>query len=237
MSLDTFYLVACQASLVVALLGLLRSGRWRLAWFFLLDLVVVLVSDALRLLWPHTFYTPEFWMAKEALLDALVVSLAIEIGIRTFGPFRNLLPRVRTLGLLLLATAALAGLTASPRQLAPGYDPLFMLFVGHVHPRVMAATLWLMAGILLLATWYRIPLHPFHAAVLGTLGAYLAVNVGLASLEGIHGWALQAYKNAIDRPAFLLVSLAWAWAAWAPAGGRTRAHVATVALLRGRLAC
>jgi hypothetical protein len=56
--------------------------------------------------------------------------------------------------------------------------------------------------------------HPFHAALLGSFAAYLALFGSLLRLEGLHGWSAQAYLNALDPPAYLLLAGWWLYIAW-----------------------
>jgi hypothetical protein len=69
----------------------------------------------------------------------------------------------------------------------------------------MSGTIWLMAATLALAQWYRVPVHPFHAAVLTSFAVYLAWTTTLESLVAFYGYeAVRPYSAAaINRPAFL----------------------------------
>ena len=65
-------------------------------------------------------------------------------------------------------------------------------------------------GVVALAAWHRVPVHPFHRATLVAFGAYLVVYIcllGYVQLNSVSGLradhlAAQAYLRALDPVAF-----------------------------------
>jgi len=216
--------VAFLAEAVVAAVaaGLLVRGRWRLSWFFTAYLVVVFGCEVAITWWPRVFFRPGFWMLKEAVYDVLKLGVTVELAWRTFRVFPGAGAAARRVMALILLVTTVVTVAASGRGLS------YLTVAGELHPRVINGTIWLLAATLGLAQWYRVPLHPFHRAILASLGAYLAVFGVLLHLEGLHGWAAQPYLNALDPAAYLLLTLYWAHLAWRPESALARAHLATL---------
>jgi hypothetical protein len=217
-------LVALSVEVALAAIGvgLLARGRWRLSWFFSAYVAAILVGNVLVTWWPQAFFVPGFWMAKQIVYDVLKLGLALELAWRTFRVFPGAGAAARRVVLVILLLTTIVTIAAS----GGGFSYLTM--AGDIHPRVVNGTIWLLAVTLGLAQWYRVPIHPFHRAVLASLGAYLAVFGALLRVWGIYGWAAQAYFNALDPLAYLLLTLYWAHLAWRPESALARAHVETL---------
>jgi hypothetical protein len=71
-----------------------------------------------------------------------------------------------------------------------------------------------------LAAYYRMPIHPFHRAVLGGFGVYLVIYAGLLAGIGLAAKSGPGYPeaynrlNAIDPYVYLACLAFWAYAAW-----------------------
>lgn len=215
-------LLLVHAALAAVGAGLLVRGRWRLCGFFSAYIPVVLICEILVAWWPRVFYVPGFWMAKQIVYDVLKLGLALELAWRTFRVFPGAGAAARRVVLMILLLTTVVTLAASGGGLS------YLTMAGDLHPRAINGTIWLLAATLGLAQWYRVPVHPFHRAILASLGAYLAVFGVLLGLEGLHGWAAQPYLNALDPAAYLLLTLYWAHVAWRPESALARAHLETL---------
>ena len=225
MTTESAVLVTVEAALAVIAAGLALRGRWRLSRTFAAYVVVVSACESLVLIQPHRFYAPWFWMAKQAAYDALKLGIALELAWRTFRVFPGAQVAARRAALAILGLTTLA-IVAAPTDNSTA--DLFLIASGQLHPRLLNGTIWLMAATLALAQWYRIPVHPFHAALLASFAAYLTLFGALLRLEGVYGWAAQRYLNAIDPPAYLLLVCWWAWIAWRPESAMASAHAETI---------
>lgn len=130
--------------------------------------------------------------------------------------------------LAILVLTALAALTVVTR---PQLD-IYATAVSLVTPRVQSGTLWLMAATLVVAQWYRVPIHPFHTALLTSFTAYMALYAALLTLINLHGWEITPYAEALDNSSFALAACWWAHAAWKRQSSAATAHVATLRKLQ-----
>jgi hypothetical protein len=77
----------------------------------------------------------------------------------------------------------------------------------------------LLAAVVAMAVRYRVPLHPFHRAILLGFGLYLVAYTGaLTLLRELGSPAAYALFNILDPAAYAASVGVWAWAAWRPAG-------------------
>jgi hypothetical protein len=111
----------------------------------------------------------------------------------------------------------------------------YLLAAGELHPRVIVATVWIMVATLALATWHRVPVHPFHRGIALSLGLYLTVFGALLRLEGMYGWSVQRYLNAVDPLAYVAVTGFWAYLAWRPEPAEALEHDRLLATIRARV--
>lgn len=211
-----------EVALAVTGIGLVSRKRWRLSWFFSAYVPTALLGNVLVTWWPQVFFAPAFWMAKQVTYDLLKLGLAVELSWKTFRVFAGAqaLAWKAALVILALTTIAVAAISGD------GLD--YLTASGQLHPRVLNGTVWLFVTTLALAHWYRVPVHPFHRALQASFGAYLALFGALLGLQGVHGWAAQPYLNALDPPAYLLLTLYWAHLAWRRDSVHVRAHVETL---------
>jgi hypothetical protein len=97
------------------------------------------------------------------------------------------------------------------------------------YPRVMDGTVWLFASTLVLAWFYRVPLHPFHRAILVTLAAYTAFfGILLRLFSRYEFMAYRPYVNALNAIACMLLYAWWAYLAWRPLHAADLAYVRTM---------
>jgi hypothetical protein len=226
-------LIAVDVALAATAIGLVWRGRWRLSKAFAAYVAVVVVCELLVMVWQDRFYAAWFWMAKQGAYDVLKLGIALELAWRSFRVFPGAQAAARQVMLAILTLTTLA-VMAAPTD-SSGSD-FFLIASGHLHPRVLNGTIWLMAATLALAQWYRLPVHPFHGALLTSFAAYLTVFGALLRLEGLYGWAAQPYLNAVDPPAYLLLVCWWAYVVWRPERATAGAYAETLRRLRLRTA-
>jgi hypothetical protein len=197
-------------ALAAVLAGVLVRHRYRSWWFFTLFLAATLVSTLMMALWPHRFYTKGFWQAKETAQNLIRFAMALELAYRTFRAFPGALATARWVVLLVLAVtfAVVAGSEGSAD---------YPSFLAELHPRVLNGSIWLFTAIAALILWYRLPVDPFHKAVLLSYVPFLLVftvcmNV-LGSL-GRAGWDRGWLLRYVNQLAYLMLMLYWARAAW-----------------------
>lgn len=190
------------------LAGILCRRRAHLCWTFVAYLATVLVCNSLLSFWPDQFYRRWFWILQQGLFDAFKMGIAVELCLRTFQAFPRASAAARRmlLVLLLLTSAALVGMPLS------GVDDRVLL---EWHPRVVTGTIWLMNGLALLITWYRVPVHMYHKAILLGFVPYLLVFATSVSLFKQHGWLSTMHEMA-EPIAYLLLLSYWAHASWKP---------------------
>jgi hypothetical protein len=209
--------------------GLIVRRRWRLCAFFDAYLAFGLIVIPMMLCWTHQFWRQWFVLGMETVANVFKFGIAIELAWRTFRPF----PGARSTALLaalgILAATALAA-TAVPIS-ADAWE--WELIIGQLFPRVKTGTVWLMAVTLVLAHWYHVPVHPFHAAVLTSFVSYLAFTSGVLWLASAYvetpAYALRrSVLDAVSMASDLVAACYWAHVAWKPESARVIAHRETL---------
>lgn len=213
MSIEQFLIAELAAALLaVVAAGLLVRRRVVFCWSFLIYVLTALTFGRLITYWPERFWNYSFTSMVDTVLTVIKILIALEVWQRSFSA----LPRARVrVGLLLaapLVVTAMAVLT-----IPVGLHP-FRALVGILSPRQNAGTLALYAIIVSAASWYRVPLHPLHRAILIGFAAYLTVNVSLQSLVGWHSFGARAFRSlsTLDQVVYNGAAAWWAWAAWRP---------------------
>jgi hypothetical protein len=208
--------------LVFVAVGLVVRGRWRLGYFFAAYLAAGLGWNVLVGIWPDRFFTAAFFMIIQAVYDILKLGLVLEMAWRTFRVFPGARAGVRAASVALLVATILAAV-AVPLAIR-GWDS-YETALGQFHPLVLTGTIWLIVVVLAAAKWYRVPVHPFHTAVLTSLAAYLAAYTALLRLLVLNGFDdHRIYGNVLDRAAYLLLTSWWAYVVWRPQRGAEKAH-------------
>jgi hypothetical protein len=217
---------------VVALIGLMVIGRWRLSVFFAAYLLWVLVRDILQNFWWERFYFQRFWLIGQSALDILKFGIALEVAWRTFGPFPGAADAAKKAAVLVLGLTAVS---VASVPLANPQSTVFETAITTVHPRLNDGTIWLMAAILAIAKWYRVPLHRFHAAVLTGLALYLFFFTSILRIfVGRDLQIIRYYFNVLDPVGFGLVTCWWVRVAWRSESGEDRIHMGTLKALQVR---
>jgi hypothetical protein len=205
---------AGTVALAVVLTGVFARRRYRVWFFFCLFLAVSLACTVMMLFWPRVFYTGDLWQGKENALNLLRFAMALELAYRTFRAFPGALATLRWVLLLVLVTTLFAVIAVS----GGGSD--FQSFMADLQPRVLNGSIWLFSAIAALILWYRLPVDPFHKAILLSYVPFLLVfTVSMSawaefsagtSTGGQRPWFVTyAYQLA-----YLALMIHWSYAAW-----------------------
>jgi hypothetical protein len=211
---ETASLGASVLLCLVVLGGLAARRKVHVCRLFVPYLGAVALADLLQLVWPDTFYRQWFWLGSQLVIDVLRFALALELTYWTFRAFPSARATARgVLLVVLLITLALVfagtGNLEAPEG-APALGPL----ISRVQPRVVNGAIWLLAAIAGLILWYRLPVHPFHKAILIGYVPYLLVFTVSLNLIESYGWDVRAQVNYLHPTAFVAVLAYWAVAAW-----------------------
>ena len=195
-----------KALALFTLVGILCRRRAHLCWSFVAYLLTLLVCHSLFSFWPEQFYTRWFWILQQGVLDALKMGIAVELSFRTFQAFPQAKAAARRMLVLLLLATSVA-LMGFPLR---GIDDVVLL---EWYPRVHTGTIWLMNGLAILITWYRVPVHAYHKAILMGFVPYLLAFVTFVSLFRRYEWVQPVVRVAEPAALFMLMAF-WAWSAW-----------------------
>ena len=205
---------AGTVAMAVALIGVFVRRRYRVWFIFALFLGVSLLCTLLMLCWPRVFYTRDFWQGKENALNLLRFAMALELAYRTFRAFPGALATLRWVLLFVLVTTLLAIIAVS------GGAGDFQSFMADLQPRVLNGSIWLFTAIAALILWYRLPVHPFHKAVLMSYVPFLLVfTVSMNAWAELRAWTATGWPRAwfVTHPyqiAYLALMIHWSYAAW-----------------------
>ena len=198
--------------LAIVAAGLLVRGRVGLCCAFFIEVLVALTTNRLQAHWPERFFVFTFYAVKETVLAVLTIVVGLEVWRKSFSRF----PKARVRVGILIASALLA--TAVAAAMVPEDLSRYKALVTILVPRLNSGTLCVLTMVVAAATWYRIPLHPLHRAVLMGHAVVLSGQVLLLSMLG---WSsdpnsvLETLSD-LNRLVFLGACSWWAWAAWRP---------------------
>ncbi len=200
----------CSVVMVLLVMGLVLTRRYRLSRFFFAYILAVLVADRLIVAWPETFYAAWFWTLKENVFAVFKMAIALELGLLTFSEF----PRARRLFLSIVAAAAaaVAVLAIAPARLQPGDAAIG--WVSAVVTREQAGLLYVLASVIAIAAYYRVPFHPFHRGVVLGFALYLVAFTGSVALLRAFGASFWPVYAALDPAAYASTVGVWTWYAW-----------------------
>jgi hypothetical protein len=193
--------VAGILALLVTLLGLVARHRWHRWYGFTVYLAAVAVF-AVALI---RSYTKELFLGQEMVLSAIRLGMALELAARTFRAFPGARATLRVV-LLVVVVVTLSLVLAVPAR--HEYEG----FIDNVSPRLLNGAVWVFTVIAGLILWYRLPVAPFHKAVLLPYVPYLLwqavyFNSGLWKVES----AFLDYFNPVT---YLALATRWIWVAW-----------------------
>lgn len=196
------------ALLAVVLVGTLGRGHYRTWYSFTCFVLAVLVTSVLMLFWPARFYEQDFWRAKETLHDFLRFAMALELAIRTFRSFPAALSTLRWVTLMVLAATLVAVVSVAGTAVDD------TAFLTQLRPRVMNGSIWLFTAIAALILWYRLPIRPFHKAILLSYVPYLLVFTVAMNALGAVGWERGWPVRYANQVAYAVMLVYWSYAAW-----------------------
>jgi hypothetical protein len=197
---------ASRLALVALLAGMVWRLRVRQCLAFGAYVIAALLGNTLVWLWPSRFFTPEFWVAKQAVYDILKAAVALELAWRAFRAFPGAL---RTARLVLLAVLGLSTASLAAVPIRSTYA-----VVWEWQPAVATAALWLLTATALMVVWYQVPLSGWHRGIMLGLAVYLLVFVTLLGLLKSRGWGLGTFVATAEATAYLALVAFWAWGAW-----------------------
>lgn len=203
--------------------GLVVRHRLGVCYTFVTYLVAVETADLLMLLWPGYFYKQWFWVESQTLVDVLRFAVALELTYRTFRAFPGARGTARVVLFLVLAgTLVLVVAGTHDAASVSGGDSLAPV-ISRVQPRIVNGTIWLLTAVGALILWYRLPVHPFHKAILTGFVPYLLVFTTALNLLETRGWQIREVVNYLHTGAYVALLGYWAWAAWRRAEDPLRA--------------
>jgi hypothetical protein len=194
------------ALLLLTLVGILLRGRAHLCPSFAAYVAMAITTNRLMNWWPELFFNAAFYRAKESVYAIWYFVIVADLCATAFQAF----PRARraALGCLLFA---LCGSVA-----VAGFGPLEIRasWLGAFVPAANVGAAWALATFLAVATWYGLPLHPFHRGL--ALGLFL--NLGLfgsvLELDRLLGPSMQPFISALDSAAYAATVAIWLWISW-----------------------
>lgn len=199
--------IALEATLLTALL-LRRS--YRVCLSFTLYVVAVLFPSLLFVVSP-TSYTWDNYLLREIVHNLLKFAIALELGYRTFRAFPGAWTQAKRVMLAIVVLIGLVVIAAITSQRDPAD------IQAEWHARVLNGTIWLFTGIAVLILWYRLPVHPFHKAILVGFVPYLLIfSFGMRALVEM-GWDAARQYQRFHTLAYLALLVYWNRAAWSRA--------------------
>jgi hypothetical protein len=199
---------SARAALLATLIGLFSRRRHLQCWTFIGYLAVVITCETLMSAWPAVFFTPEFWMLKQAIYDAAKVFVAIELAWRVLRAFPGAMRSAKVSGLFVL-TAATGLIVTMPWEAS-------YTSVAEWQPRIVLGTTSLFSLTAILVLWYRLPIRAWHRALIMGFSAYLLVSMVGFNVLRLNGWEVLEWFNLADALAYLGLAVWWATEAWRP---------------------
>jgi hypothetical protein len=191
--------------LLLALFAVIVYRRkHRYCYFFAAYLAAQLAVNVIQIVRRASFESWNAWMAKEALYALLRVSILVELSLLIF----RTLPRARRRVYVLLSITALVLLAVLSRR----YDTTSPYTLAKdITSRCDYVTAWGLIALLVLVVWYRLPLHPFHKAILhGMLWLLLAHFAAVYGAKFAGGPLAGHLYNTVQ----IAILVVWLRAAW-----------------------
>ena len=198
---------ANQLAMALCLAGIVLRGRFRFSRCLTMLLVASLAGNMTATLWQDTFFTYDWWIVRQTTYGALMLATALELTYLTFSALPGAHASMR--GVLL----GILGLTFVSLVLLPdggGERPFATMLL----PRMTNGTIWLFVAAVGVSLLYRVPIHPWHRAIMTGFAAYLTVFGVLLRVIDVFGWRILGVVNALDPLAYLGLLGYWTWMAW-----------------------
>jgi hypothetical protein len=91
-----------------------------------------------------------------------------------------------------------------------------LLLSAELQARALNGTVWLFCVVSGVILWYRLPVDPFHKAILLGFVPYLLVFSVASKILSDYGWDVLRPTGYVHTVAYVLVTTFWAHAAWRP---------------------
>jgi hypothetical protein len=204
-------LLAVTSVLLIAgiLIGVFRRGLQRVCYTFVAYLGAVLLGDLLLLVAAETFYNWNFWTFKETVYAVLKLAIGCELAMLTFQVFPGARRRAWQLA------AAMSALLAAAIAISPLPDDAIVAPL-QFQARLSNGTALLLASLLTLVLWYRIPLHWLHRAILRALLVYLLVITVVFQAFQSLGSDFRSWIGNAASFSYLALLTYWLWVVWRP---------------------
>ena len=198
---------AVLAAAVLAGLGVRR--RWRRCWSVTAYLASAVAFNAIAGLAPGQFFRWDFWLGAQIVQGLLVLVVAAELTLRIV---RNL-PGARPMARAALLAALLLGLAVMWTG-PPPRSGLAAHIASTLTPRLDVARTVVFVCLLVVTRAYRVPLDPWHHAVVTGLALYSALAGVCGESLRVVGWSESDSLGSIVAAGYLLLLLYWNHAAW-----------------------
>jgi hypothetical protein len=190
--------------LVALVVVLLYRNKYRYCYSFAVYLATQMAVSIVGGFWPVLYQTWSDWADKETLYALLRLLILAELAMLIF----RALPRARRRAQLLLLLATLL-LAIALRWLSDN-DSAYVL-AREITSRFSYVTVWGLISLLLLVVWYRVPLLPFHKAILHGMLWLLLIHFAAVWAVGLVGGPAAGH---IYNTAQLGILALWLRAAW-----------------------
>ena len=198
---------------VVALAGLLRTGQWRGSLAFAAYLVTAAVFRPPVWFWPDSFWKWPYWLGTALIGAGLRYAVAGELLWRAYAHLPAGRRRARSFALLVVATTLLAALL-TPRP--ESTDANWIYYQGSLHAaQASLGATWLLVLLLLIATWYGLPLDRLHRSIASGFVIWSALAATPETLQVLDPW-LGLGRQGLQKAAYVVVLTLWAWRCWTP---------------------
>jgi hypothetical protein len=201
--------------LLTSLAGLWVRNRLRLAYFFAVYLLAVVILTPVAVFWPDRFNTWSFYWFRQSVYSVLEMAVALELIVRVFQAFPSARRTARRAFLLVLTVTVIAawtapGIPAASERVQQQWADLVL----SLQPRIANGTAWLFGVLFALILYYRLPLHPLHKAIaFGFMAYLLLLTFGLDQVKRSE-FARLTLVSYVSSVGYTLVAAYWARAAW-----------------------
>lgn len=203
--------ISVQVLLALVLVGIVARRRMHLSIGFAAATAAMLVTNALVTYWPGSFFTWDFWRFSETLQAGLYMLTTVELAGLIFAG----LPRARRALFIGLAAAVALAAAAATQPEAATLDALRTVGLG-----VEAAVAWLLVLLVGTVAFFRVPLVPYHRAILLGLVVHVSLYSTMLQLVVTSGSFAWTSMKLLDPLVYGVVVAFWARAAWSTAPDR-----------------
>ena len=196
-----------KLGMALCLAAILLRRRFGVSRCFTLYLSACLLGNLSVTLWPEQFHTVGWWMTRQTVYGALRLATALELVYWTFSALPGAKATMRNV------LMAVLGFTFISLVLLPGSGNVDSIRTS-LHPRMLNGTVWLFVATVGVSLLYRVPIHPWHRAIMTGFAAYLTIFGVLLRVIDLFGWHILNVVNALDPLAFVSLLGYWTWMAW-----------------------